>query len=126
MDIPSTAFIDVGVLVRDAHRNAVEHGFWDADKSVDQDAHIPEKLMLIVSEVVEALEEYRQDGAAACRAPVRYRESDCKPEGFGIELADAVIRIADLAGYCGLDLAALIAEKHAFNRTRPRKHGKHC
>lgn len=47
-----------------------------------------------------------------------------KPEGFGVELADAVIRIADLAYLTGLDLGALILEKMTYNGTRPHKHGR--
>jgi hypothetical protein len=47
-----------------------------------------------------------------------------KPEGFGVELADAVIRIADLAYLTGIDLETLIREKHQYNATRPFKHGR--
>ena len=47
-----------------------------------------------------------------------------KPEGVAVELADAVIRIADLCGYLGIDLDAVISEKMAYNETRPFKHGK--
>jgi len=36
-----------------------------------------------------------------------------------VELADAVIRICDLAGYLKLDLGGAIDEKLAFNATRP-------
>ena len=35
-----------------------------------------------------------------------------------MELADAVIRIMDLAGAMGLDLAGAIVEKLAYNQTR--------
>lgn len=52
----------------------------------------------------------------------QYRGS--KPEGVAVELADAVIRIADLCGYLGIDLDAVISEKMAYNETRPFKHGK--
>ncbi|MBR3996408.1 MAG: hypothetical protein IKI97_14170, partial [Clostridia bacterium] len=52
-----------------------------------------------------------------------YRE-DGKPEGVPSELADAVIRCFDMADYYGIDLEAAIMEKHAFNLTRPYKHGK--
>lgn len=47
-----------------------------------------------------------------------------KPEGFGIELADALIRIADLAERHGIDLEAMIALKSAYNETRPYMHGR--
>lgn len=107
---------------------------------------ITEKLALIHEEISEALGEIRS-GNAADR--VYYRDTKgrngepgdvfweqhfepdekkdvpiFKPEGFGIELADAAIRIADLAFLLGLDLDALIEEKHEYNRTRPYKHGK--
>jgi hypothetical protein len=36
-----------------------------------------------------------------------------------VELADAIIRIGDLAGALGLDLGGAIAEKMAFNAVRP-------
>lgn len=47
-----------------------------------------------------------------------------KPEGFGIELADVVIRAADLAFLTKLPLAELIAIKHEYNRSRSYKHGR--
>lgn len=47
-----------------------------------------------------------------------------KPEGVAVELADAVIRIADLCGHLGIDLDAVIEEKMAYNADRPYKHGK--
>lgn len=100
---------------------------------------ITEKLALIHEEISEALGEirsghaagkvyYRGDGLVwdsqkydtdgVGRIPMR------KPEGFGIELADAVIRIADLAYLTGVDLGAAIIEKAEYNATRPRKHGR--
>jgi hypothetical protein len=46
-----------------------------------------------------------------------------KPEGFGIEIADAVIRCFDLADAMGIDLAAAIKLKHEYNKSRPMRHG---
>ena len=37
---------------------------------------------------------------------------------FEVELADAVIRICDLAGATEIDLGAAVAEKLEYNRTR--------
>jgi NTP pyrophosphatase (non-canonical NTP hydrolase) len=95
---------------------AVEKGFWE-----QEDRNIPEALALIHSEISEALEEYRKDENPEF---TYYRESDGKPEGFGFELADAIIRIFDLAEGYGLELEHLIREKLEFNRSRPTKHGK--
>ncbi len=51
-----------------------------------------------------------------------------KPEGLGIEMADAVIRIGDLAGILTrvgirIDLQELMTLKHTYNMTRPSRHG---
>lgn len=48
----------------------------------------------------------------------------CKPEGFPIEIADAVIRIAEYCvGRLGIDLDGAIDIKRRYNDTRPRPHG---
>jgi NTP pyrophosphatase (non-canonical NTP hydrolase) len=73
--------------------------------------------MLIVSELAEGLEEERK------QQPYVYVK-DNKPEGLGVELADAVIRIADLCGYLGVDLEEVIKAKINYNSKRPYKHGK--
>ena len=46
-----------------------------------------------------------------------------KPEGVVAELADVVIRVADLCGLYGIDLDQAIEEKMAYNSTRPYRHG---
>ena len=68
------------------------------------------KLMLIVSEIAEAMEADRK-GLMDDKLPHR--------PGTEVELADAVIRICDLAGAYGLDLGGAIEEKMAFNSIRP-------
>ena len=107
-------------LVNDAHKMAVEHGFWTSFKDTSK---IPEKLMLVVSELSEALEEYRAGGSIS---DVRLEDGTKKPIGFATEIADAVIRLADLAGEYGIDLEDVIRTKMEFNKTRPFKHGKVC
>jgi NTP pyrophosphatase (non-canonical NTP hydrolase) len=127
---------------REIHQIAVDHGFWEAS------TNIGEKLMLIVSEISEALEDYR-DGkmsvtydtqlateftvVEASGGITRFLREDGseargvvvqKPEGFPVELADAVIRILDLAAWLGIDLAAVIDLKVAYNKTRPHLHGR--
>jgi len=70
---------------------------------------VPEKLMLTVSEISEAMEGHRK-GKADDHLPHR--------SSLEVELADAVIRIADLAGALGLDLGGAIIEKLAYNQQR--------
>lgn len=73
-------------------------------------ATVPEKLCLTHSEVSEAMEGHRR------------KQMDDKLKhrlALEVELGDAVIRIADLAGALDLDLAGAIIEKLAFNQRRP-------
>jgi NTP pyrophosphatase (non-canonical NTP hydrolase) len=65
--------------------------------------------MLIVSEVAEAMEADRK-GLMDDKLPHR--------SGLEVELADAVIRIFDLAGAKGLDIGNAIMEKILYNMSR--------
>lgn len=102
------------------YKTAEDHGWWEGEPN------IPEKLALIHSEISEALEEYRKgiplDKVYAYEPGTVFVPGD-KPEGFGVELADAVIRILDLCGYLQIDMAELIALKHNYNLTRSYRHG---
>lgn len=71
--------------------------------------NVPEKMMLIVSEVAEAMEGYRKGQADDKLAHRSMLE---------VELADALIRIYDLAGALNLDIGRAMAEKLLFNATR--------
>ncbi len=102
----------INELVKKAHENAACHGFWDNPLDFGT------AIALIHSELSEALEEHRKgDGFLSY-------VKDGKPEGIAAELADAVIRIADLCGYMGIDLESVISEKMKYNESRPYRHGK--
>jgi NTP pyrophosphatase (non-canonical NTP hydrolase) len=99
--------------------------------------NVPEKLMLIVTELSEAMEVYRKIPALVCLVlghPVASRkfwknkvnEHRETVENFKEELADATIRIFDLAGSLDIDLEKEIAKKMKVNEKRPQKHGKTC
>jgi NTP pyrophosphatase (non-canonical NTP hydrolase) len=104
---------EMGDLQYIIHANAVAKLWWS-----DNTRNFMETLMLVVSEIAEAGEEYR-DGRALNE--VYYHGS--KPEGIPVELADAVIRILDFCEWAGIDLYTVIQEKHAYNLTREPRHG---
>lgn len=104
-------------MARDSFVNSEAHGFYEG-QTITNDT-IAMKLALIHAEISEALEEIRKN-----KAPTEIYTEGHKPEGFPVELADAVIRIGDLCGWLGIDLEAAIIRKMAYNKSRPHKHGK--
>ena len=105
----------VNEYVSDIHQWAIEKGWFKPDEPFDVNL-ICTKLMLVVTELAEACEEVRS------RKPAEYVENG-KPEGYGVELADTVIRIFDLAGYLGFDLEGAINRKMTYNESRSHRHG---
>lgn len=117
------------------------------EREVLQQAQDAQRLMLIVSELAEAMEHARDGNpdlfyvCSRCKQemltiPERHFvpgvmppgggvcQGDWKPDGFMAELADVVIRCCDLAGVKDADLFAVVLQKMAFNETRPHLHGK--
>ena len=91
-------------------------GYFSKDKiEAAQKAFIAQMLALIHSEISEALEADRKD-LMDDKLPHRL--------GLEVELADAFIRICDMAGGLSMDLGGAVEEKLAYNTTRPFKHGK--
>ena len=96
---------------REIHEIAVEHGWWEEERSFG------EIVALCHSELSEALEADR-------RGEELVEERDGKPEGVAVEMADCLIRILDWFGRVGIDPETVVAEKVAYNRGRPYRHGK--
>jgi hypothetical protein len=125
--------IEINKLAKSNHKLALKKGFWDDEElnvsypdglhifqktvSIDQTA---QKLGMIHCEISEAFEESRKTDDYT---KVYYSKGH-KPEGFGIELADALMRILDLAERRGVDMEKCICLKIKYNKTRPYKHGK--
>lgn len=113
------------------HADAQKKGFWEEPREIGT------LLMLIVSELGEALE---ADRTRKVSEPISrfqwYEDWEKNPstdkmnfelyfkDTFEDELADAMIRILDLCGRLNIDIEWHINQKLAFNRTRNRKHGK--
>ena len=105
----------VNTLQKVCHGDAVNAG-WHNDiktglpRTQEQRREMfPVRLMLIVSELGEAMEGHRK-GLMDDKLPHRSMAE--------VELADTCIRAFDLAGEMGFDLAGAIVEKLEYNRNR--------
>lgn len=90
------------------HEMSDQAGWWSDDDKKNPYV-VPLKISLIHSEISEALEGHRKD-LMDDKLPHR--------SAIEVELADALIRIFDLAGFLGLDLSGAVDEKIEYNLNR--------
>ncbi|RWX28480.1 hypothetical protein EHH54_32465 [Rhizobium leguminosarum] len=105
----------MNLFAADCHAQSRKAG-WYTDLTTGKalDRNVPEMLCLIHSEISEAMEGYRKS------KPGKTLMDDKLPNRpmAEVELADAMIRIGDLAAFLGYDLGGAIVEKMAFNANR--------
>ncbi len=114
------------------HAGNKEKGFWDTERNVG------ELLMLVTSELGEAMEAHRKgrftnwdlfdEQDKIERKFGRQKEFNAfksqVKDSFEDEIADAVIRLFDLSAGLRIDLERHIIEKLKYNSSRERLHGK--
>lgn len=115
-------------LQKEIHKNAVSKGFYEKPHNFGND------LMLVVSELGEAIEAHRQNDWCDMEAynelmvNETYSFETCFKreikDTVNDEIADAVIRLMDMCEFYGIDLERHIELKMEYNKIRPRLHDK--
>lgn len=121
----------IDALAADITTWANDKGFWEVPQSIALHAASSyaaqsyiermiksQKLMLVVTEIVEGFEAIRKHelAQASDHIPTFTAEEE--------EIADTIIRLLDYAGHYQLRIGACIDNKMVFNTTREHKHGK--
>lgn len=127
IDIPSAIKV-LKLIQDDIHETAKNKGWWDDHERMthidwvgkDFDKDFPDlmfkmaRIMLVVSELSEAVEHLRKS-----------ESDDMLPQfdGFTLELADVLIRIFDMCGRFKLPIAEALLAKMEYNKGRSYLHG---
>ena len=118
----------INQLAKEIHEGNKARGFYEGEKNIG------EMLCLVHSEISEALEADRKDRFA--KDDINFvngyiYDADFKrsfeeniKDTFEDEIADAIIRLLDLAAFKKIDIESHIKAKMRYNSLRPYKHGK--
>lgn len=112
-------------LAKDIYQANKEKGFWDGERNVG------EMLMLITSELGEAMEAHRKGKVSSWNEFYQNTTDTFKDnfqknikDTFQDEIADAIIRLLDMAGGLGINIGNQIQFKLNYNQEREKLHGK--
>ena len=121
--------MDIKETAQKIYQNNVNHGFWEEDQK-----NVAQKLMLVVSELSEAMEADRANKRTGPdvnqylyfdgEEGFKHRFEFAVKNTFEDEIADAVIRLFDISIGYGFDLEWHIEQKMKYNAMREFKHGK--
>ena len=127
--------MDISEIANEIYLTNKKNGFWDEDRNIG------EVLMLVVSELSEALEAdrenryadlpilennteaYKNDGYESDIAFKKAFEYSVK-DSFEDEIADAIIRLLDLSAGFDIPIEKHVRQKLEYNKRRKRMHGK--
>lgn len=126
--------MDIKKLQKEIHRNAKDKGFWAIDGINDA---LTTKLLLIITEVCEAVEADREGRWASLelfnreRQASPFHEKSATADAFKLhvkdtvedELADVFIRLLDVCENYQIDIEKHVRIKMDYNRQREVKHG---
>ena len=101
--------VGLNECAKDCHEAAVKGGWWHDSEGKKKERNVGELLCLIHSEISEAMEGARK---GLMDTHLKHRSM------MEVELADAIIRIFDLAESKNFNLGQTIYEKLEYNRSR--------
>ena len=113
---PSECALALDTLAKGINQWANRKGFWSFPDPIPLESSLIKstKLMLVVTELAEAVEGFRKPIPSTI--PPYTNEEE--------EIADAIIRLLDYAGQYKLRIGEAVIEKIALNEGRPFRHDK--
>ena len=99
----------ISEIQKEIHETAKSKGWWEYPRETGT------CLMLMMSELAEAMEGYRDGNPASEKIPPFSQIEE--------ELADVIIRILDYAEHNSFEIGPAVAAKMAYNKTREYRHG---